>query len=77
MTDDPRKIVADTVREIAEWGLTWGHNGRPAREGLFDIADQIERLAPGGDLCCPLCEEATCDEDCPLTTYRAPEGQQG
>jgi hypothetical protein len=61
--------VAATMRQVADWGLAFD-NG-PARDELRSIADQVELLNSGDDMCCPMCEEATCDEDCPLAAVRA------
>jgi len=66
-----RAAVAATLRQVAGWGLVWEHDGQPARDDLCDIAMQVERMEPG-DMCCPVCEEVTCDEDCPLAGHRRP-----
>jgi hypothetical protein len=38
---------------------------------LRQIATAIEALAPENDMCCPVCEETTCDEGCPLAPVRS------
>lgn len=70
MADDPIiSAVAATLRQVAEWGLSFD-NG-PARAELLEVAGQVERLAESDGLCCPLCEEVECDDDCPLSAIRA------
>lgn len=68
--------VAATMRQVANWGLAFDNgpacddNG-PACDELRSIADQVELLSSGDDMCCPMCEETACDEDCPLAAVRA------
>lgn len=38
------------------------------RDDLLDTAEALERDWDG--LCCPLCEEVTCDTGCPLVEVR-------
>lgn len=66
-----RAAVAATLRTVAEWGLTFiGSDGdRSARDDLHGIAEQVEMLSRH-ELCCPVCEEVTCDESCPLVGCR-------
>jgi hypothetical protein len=61
---DPRPIVAATLREVAEWGLHFVGDDRPARDELRDIATAVERVE-ANDGCCPVCEEVTCDSGLP------------
>ena len=39
------------------------------REELQQTGDQVE--TDWDDACCPLCQEVTCDDDCPLAASRA------
>jgi hypothetical protein len=39
---------------------------------LSSLADDVERDWDG--VCCPVCEEVTCDEGCPLEDVRAKLG---
>ncbi|GAA0528671.1 hypothetical protein GCM10010172_06590 [Paractinoplanes ferrugineus] len=61
--------VAATLRQLAGWGLAFD-NG-PASGELIQIAQQVEGLTAAQDMCCPMCEEVDCDEDCPLAPVRA------
>lgn len=74
MTEDQQALVRATVsatlRTVAEWGLAFQSTpDRPARDELRDIAEQVDRLERD-EACCPVCEEVTCDEDCPLAGIR-------
>lgn len=55
--------VAATLRTAAEWLSGAEH------ELLLQIAKDAEH--GWEDACCPLCEEVTCDDGCPLSTVRA------
>lgn len=37
---------------------------------LCDIASKVDGLTEENDMCCPVCEETTCDETCPLAPVR-------
>ena len=55
--------VADTLRYISAWIPDGEYY-------LLKTAQQIDSMTPENDLCCPLCEETTCDEHCPLQPVR-------
>lgn len=55
--------VAATLRTAAEW-----FSGEQ-RDMLREAADGTERA--WDSFCCPVCEEVTCDEGCPLEHVRA------
>ena len=64
MTEDPiRLAVARTLREVAQGWSSWDP------EELQSVADQVER-DDGEWLGCPVCEEAQCDDGCPLEACR-------
>lgn len=57
---------AATLRQVAEWGPT-------SREELIEVAEGIEGMNPNDPMslmCCPLCEEVTCDDHCALSAVR-------
>lgn len=56
--------VVATLRQVAGWGLSFEDG--PAQQELLEIARQVELLAAQDILCCPVCEEVECDDDCPL-----------
>ncbi len=57
------ETVVRTLRQVAGWMPM-------SLEELHETADSVERL--GADpLCCPMCEEIECDDDCPLARIRA------
>lgn len=69
-----RTTVAATLRTIAGWGLAFQSTpDRPAQGELRSIADQVDDLR-ADEACCPVCEEVTCDEDCPLASVRSQSG---
>jgi hypothetical protein len=55
--------VVATLRTVAGW------MPEDQRQTLYEVADQTE--ATWDDLCCPVCEEVTCDDGCPLQHVRA------
>lgn len=59
---DRRKIVADTLRQVAE--VDGDHE-------WADIAEMVEHGFPADWTCCPLCQEVTCDEGCALAPLRS------
>ena len=62
---DIAATVAATLRVAATW-IT----GDEDRATLFETAEQVER-DPGPDsMSCPLCEEITCDDGCPMEPVR-------
>lgn len=65
-----RATVSATLRTIAEWGMEFPSGRKSARDELFEIAQQVDGLEPD-EMCCPVCEEVTCDEGCPLAPVRA------
>lgn len=68
-----RATVSATLRTMAEWGLEFSANRKPARDELFEIAQQVDDFR-ADEMCCPVCEEVTCDEICPLAPVRSQEG---
>ncbi|MET0701689.1 MAG: hypothetical protein ABWY93_18720 [Mycobacterium sp.] len=70
MTENPTiTAVVATLRQVAGWGLSF--ESGPAREELLEIAREVETLAESDGLCCPVCDEVDCDNDCPLAAVRA------
>lgn len=63
MSDATRKTVAATLRSVAAWCDT-----DRDRDELYNMATAVE--AGDDDDCCPVCQEVTCDEDCPLVEVR-------
>lgn len=63
MSDTVETVVA-TLRLVAEQV----RDDRD-RAALTEAAEQIEHGLD--DACCPLCEEVTCDDGCPLRAARA------
>ncbi|MGZ4530752.1 MAG: hypothetical protein ACXVXP_00200 [Mycobacteriaceae bacterium] len=61
---DPRPIVAETMRVVAFWVAD-----EADRDPILDAAKKVEWMQRD-DACCALCEEVTCDEDCPMETWR-------
>ncbi|WP_406170414.1 hypothetical protein OIE52_39520 [Streptomyces canus] len=57
-------LIAATLRKAAEQ-LRCDAD----REELQRVGDQVETDWDG--MCCPLCQESTCDDDCPLAASRA------
>lgn len=60
------RTVAATLRTVA-----WAEReDKPFR--MYDTADELDRLADLNENldCCPVCEEVTCDEGCPLEAVR-------
>lgn len=62
------RAVAATLRSVAGW--VGANPERADREELYWIADAVEQLDPD-DICCPVCEEMTCDLGCPLYPVRS------
>lgn len=58
-----QQIIAATLRQIAEWGDV-------SDTELYEIADQVENGATDDWWSCPMCEEITCDDGCPLEPLR-------
>ena len=54
-----------TLRQVAEWG-----HRRVERAVLIDIAGEIEAADIENWICCPMCEEMDCDDDCALRPIR-------
>lgn len=67
--DEIPRAVAATIRQLAEWGLTW-HDGRDARDDLLATAEQVATVRADDPICCPLCQEVECNEGCPLAGAR-------
>lgn len=45
-------------------------SGEDNQRWLVDTARAIERTDPAEWICCPLCAETICDEDCPCEELR-------
>lgn len=58
------KACAATFRYLAEW---FGSEGQMAELG--HLAEAVEAVSADLD-CCPVCQETTCDEGCPLRPVR-------
>ena len=58
-----KRATAATCRQVAEW-----FDPREAAL-LLEVATAVERLSED-DICCPACEEVTCDDGCPLAPVR-------
>lgn len=58
--------TAATLRQIAQWHLA---TSPASEEEWFELARQVEGLEPGW--ACPMCQEVTCDDGCPLEPVRA------
>ena len=71
MSDLPLEVttVAATLRTAAEW-----FSGDD-RDMMREVADDAERAWDSA--CCPVCEEVTCDEGCPLEHVRAALEEKG
>lgn len=71
MTPERAAIVA-TIKTL-RFAATWLNDDD--RDTLRQAAEQVELVADGGDdlsgeVCCPVCEEVACDDDCPLDGLR-------
>lgn len=62
-------MVAATLRVVAEQV-----RGAEDRVQLLRLADDVPRL--WDDACCPLCQEVTCDDGCPLAAIRRQEADR-
>ena len=60
--EEVKATVAATLRTLYGQALV--------ESDLLDLAEEVERSDLG--MCCPLCEEVTCDEGCPLEVVRSP-----
>lgn len=66
-----RAPIVQTLRFLAG-GWIRDDAGHDNQQWLTDVADQIERDPdPANWDCCPICEEVTCDNGCPLSEVRA------
>lgn len=61
---DERAVIAATLRQVAGWGSAVDE------AGLCRLADAVEHTDPAGWVCCPLCQEVTCDDECALAEIR-------
>jgi hypothetical protein len=59
------RAVADTLRYISVW-----LRGDALEDQLLRAAREVDFMTPENDLCCPVCEETTCDLYCPLRPIR-------
>jgi hypothetical protein len=62
-----QRTVAATLRQVAEQV-----SDRSDRDVFREVAEKVD-FGPDAWLCCPVCEESTCDEGCPLEELRAEE----
>lgn len=64
-------MASDTVQTVLATLRTVAQQLRDDRDraALTETAEQIEQNLD--DACCPLCQEATCDDGCPLRGARA------
>jgi hypothetical protein len=58
-----KRAVAAAFRQAAEWDGIFG-------DSLLATARAVEALTEENDVCCPVCEETTCDDGCPLAPVR-------
>lgn len=58
-----RAAVSDTLRIVADWGPT-------SPEELRSVAEAVDAMVVEQGLCCPVCQEVHCDDDCPLESVR-------
>lgn len=66
MSDAPViAATAATFRYLAGWFGT-----EEQRAELYGMAEAVEALTPENDMSCPVCEETTCDDGCPLAPVR-------
>jgi len=72
---DPRPTAAATLRQIAGWGV-YDCGGESWQKEFYGLAKQVETLDPE-EVGCPMCEEVTCDEDCPLHGFRKIDKEEG
>jgi len=73
-----RTAIAETLRQVAEWGQlsTLTDEGvfvglNIPRAELIALADTVETGDPTDWWSCPLCEETECDLGCPLYSIRS------
>lgn len=71
--NDPRPIIAATLRQVAGWGhaivLQGYDHGDLDTVELDTIALRVLRT-DNDDCTCPMCEEVVCDTTCPLAEWR-------
>lgn len=65
MTSHPSRIVAATLRQLAEWP-----DEERTPEVLRDLAIEVENHDYADSWVCPMCEEVECDDGCPLAGAR-------
>lgn len=73
-TVDARQVIAHTLRQVAGWGssiIIGSELDKLDTDELYRLADEVEHGDPADWWCCPLCEEVTCDDDCPLVDIRS------
>lgn len=66
MTPD-QALIAVTIRKIA---THWCGEDEALQADLYGLSDEVERENLADSMCCPICQEVTCDEDCPLAGRR-------
>lgn len=64
-----RRAVVATFHTIAEWGSV-GVDGSVSRDDMREIAAQVETGKVEDWGMCPVCQEAECDDGCPLQPLR-------
>lgn len=85
LTKPGRQTVAHTVADTLDYlardialspdeGATRGERERSIaefRDNWIEVAGELKRLPiENFDDCCPVCQEVTCDDDCPLSSIR-------
>jgi hypothetical protein len=64
----PEELVLATVARTLRTVATQFMDDR----GLMDLAEEVATQSTDSlAMCCPVCEETTCDEGCPLAEVRA------
>lgn len=63
-----RQAIVETLRSVGWVGV---NDGDP---WMYETADVIEQGSPEDWDCCPLCEEVTCDDGCPVKPIRRAHG---
>lgn len=67
--------VGGALRYVA--GLTHARGREDEAREWYEIAAEVEQHDYSDSWCCPLCEEMTCDNGCPLEPLRrGPEAMQ-
>lgn len=60
------EVVSATLRKVSQWVIN-----EHLATALRETADDIDAVTDWSEVwCCPVCEETTCDSDCPLSSLR-------